>query len=54
MIKPELYSKSTVAKLLDVQHLIITNHLNKLIKWGINGHYVFNYVLSELELEKLI
>lgn len=51
LVKTELESKSTAAKLLDVQHLVITNHLNKLIKGGINGHYVFNHELSDLELK---
>ena len=38
VVKTELESKSAVAKLLAVQHLVITNHLDKLIKGGINGH----------------
>jgi hypothetical protein len=38
VVKPELESKSVVAKLLGVQHLVITNHIDKLIKGGINGH----------------
>lgn len=54
VIKTELESKSAVAKLLGVQHLVITNHLDKLIKGGINGHYVFNHELNDLKLEKLI
>nr|YP_009415182.1 hypothetical protein [Pseudopithomyces chartarum]ASL69827.1 hypothetical protein [Pseudopithomyces chartarum] len=54
VVKTELESKSAVAKLLGVQHLVITNHLDKLIKGGVNGHYVFNYELNDLELEKLI
>ena len=54
VVKTKLESKSTAAKLLDVQHLVITNHLNKLIKGGINGHYVFNHELSDLELKNLI
>ena len=32
VVKTELESKSAVAKLLGVQHLVITNHLDKLIK----------------------
>jgi len=51
VVKKELESKSTPAKLLDVQHLVITNHLNKLIKGGINGHSVFNHKLTDLELK---
>ena len=54
VVKTELESKSAVAKLLGVQHLVITNHLDKLIKGGINGHYIFNHELNDLELEKLI
>jgi hypothetical protein len=54
VVKTELESKSTAAKLLDVQHLVITDHLNKWIKGGINGHYVFNHELSDLELKNLI
>ena len=29
VVKTELQSKSAVAKLLDVQHLVITNYLDK-------------------------
>jgi len=29
VVKTKLESKSTVAKLLDVQYLVITNHLDK-------------------------
>ena len=54
VVKTELESKSAVAKLLGVQHLVITNHLDKLIKGGINGHYIFNHELNDLELEKFI
>ena len=54
VVKTELESKSAVAKLLQVQHLVITNHLNNWIKGGINGYYLFTHELSSLELEKLI
>jgi len=54
VVKTELESKSAAAKLLDVQHLVITNHLDKWIKGGINGHYLFSHELNTLELEKLI
>jgi len=54
VVKTELESKSAVAKLLGVQHLVITNHLDKLIKGGIYGHYIVNQELNDLELEKLI
>lgn len=54
VFKTELESKTAVAKLLDVQYLVITNHLDKLIKGGINGYYLFTHELSSLDLEKLI
>ena len=54
VIKTKLDSKTAVSKILCVQYLVITNHLNKLIKGGINGHYVFDHELNDLELEKLI
>lgn len=54
VVKTELESKSTVAKLSDVQHIVITYHLNKLIKGGIHSHYLFNHELINLELENLI
>lgn len=54
VVKTELESKSAVAKLLQVQHLVITNHLDNWIKGGINGYYLFTHDLSSLELEKLI
>ncbi len=53
VIKTELKSKSAAANLLNVQHLVITNHLDKWIKGGINGYYLFTNELSNLELEKL-
>ena len=52
VVKTELESKSAVAKLLGVQHLVITNHINKVIKEGILGHCVFNHELNDLELKK--
>jgi len=54
VVKTELESKSAVAKLLNVQYLVITNHLDKWIKGGINGYYLFTNELSSLDLEKLI
>ena len=54
VVKTELESKSAVAKLLDVQYLVITNHLDKWIKGGINGYYLFTHELSSLYLEKSI
>lgn len=47
-------SKSAVAKLLNIQFSIITNHLDGWKKGGINGNYIFSKELNSLELEKLI
>jgi len=49
VVKTELESKSAVAKLLEVQYLVITNHLDK---GGINGYYLFTHELSSLDLKK--
>ena len=54
IVKTELDSKSAAANLLNVQYLVITNHLDKWIKGGINGYYLFTNELSNKELEKLI
>jgi len=54
VVKTELESKSAVAKLLDVQYLVITNHLDKWIKGCVNGYYLFTHELSGIDLEKLI
>lgn len=53
VVKTHYESISKVAKLLNVQHLTINNHLDKWIKGGINGNYLFSYKLDSLELEKL-
>ena len=53
ILKTSYESKGAVAKLLNVQHGIITSHLDKWIKGGIRGNYVFSSVLDSLELEKL-
>lgn len=37
-----------------MQYLVITNHLDKWIKVGINGYYLFTHELSIPDLEKLI
>lgn len=37
VVKNELESKSAAANFLNVQHLVITNHLDRWIKGGING-----------------
>lgn len=54
IVKTTHKSKSAAAKLLNVQDRIITNHIDKWIKGGINGHYLFSYELDNLELEKLL
>lgn len=46
--------KGAVAKLLNVQYRIITNHIDKWIKGGIIGHYIFSSELDTKELEKLL
>lgn len=53
VVKTHYESIGKVAKLLNVQHLTINNHLDKWIKGGINGNYLFSYQLESLELEKL-
>lgn len=53
VVKTKYESKGKVAKLLNVQHITINNHLDKWIKGGINGNYLFSYELDSLELEKL-
>lgn len=54
IVKTTHKSKGAVAKLLNVQDRIITNHIDKWIKGGINGHYIFSYELDTIELEKLL
>lgn len=54
IVKTTHESKGAVAKLLNVQDRIITNHIDKWIKGGINGHYIFSYQLDTIELEKLL
>nr|YP_009268529.1 hypothetical protein [Beauveria malawiensis]AMD61755.1 hypothetical protein [Beauveria malawiensis] len=53
MVKNIYESKGAVAKLLNVQHRIITNHLDKWIKGGIEGKYLFTHEFSGVPLEKL-
>nr|UEX92771.1 hypothetical protein [Ophiocordyceps lanpingensis] len=53
IVKNTYESKGAVAKFLNVQHRIITNHLDKWIKGGIKGNYIFSYELDSLEIEKL-
>lgn len=54
IVKTTYESKGAVAKLLDVQHRTITNHLDRWIKGGIKGNYIFSSSLDSLELEKLM
>lgn len=50
IVKTTHKSKGVVAKLLNVQDRIITNHIDKWIKGGINGNYIFSYELDTIEL----
>ncbi len=54
LVKTTHKSKGAVAKLLNVQYRIITNHIDKWIKGGINGNYIFSSELDTIELEKLL
>lgn len=54
IVKTTYESKGAVAKLLNVQHGTITNHIDKWIKGGIRGNYIFSSELDSLELEKLM
>ena len=54
IVKTTYKSKSAVAKLLNVQHKTITDHIDKWIKEGINGNYLFSEQLDKLKLRKLM
>lgn len=54
IVKNTYESKGAVAKFLSVQHRILTNHMDKWIKGGIKGNYIFSYELNDIEIEKLI
>lgn len=54
IVKTTHKSKGAVAKLLNVHDRMINNHIDKWIKGGINGNYIFNYELDTKELEKLL
>lgn len=54
IVKTTYESKGVAAKFLNVQHGTITDHLDKWIKGGIKGNYIFSYELDNLELEKLM
>jgi hypothetical protein len=47
-------SKEAAARFLNVQARTITNHIDKWIKGGINGYYLFSKELNNIEKEKLI
>ena len=47
-------SKETCARFLNVQSRTITNHIDKWVKGGINGYYLFSKELNNIEKEKLI
>jgi len=47
-------SKEACAKFLNVQFRTITNHIDKWVKGGINGYYLFSKELNNIEKEKLI
>lgn len=53
IVKTKYESIGVVAKLLNVQHGTINGHLDKWIKGGINGNYIFSYEIDNLELDKL-
>ena len=44
-------SKEAVARCLNVQSRTITNHIDKWIKGGINGYYLFSKELNNIEKE---
>jgi hypothetical protein len=52
--KTRYESKGAVGKLLNVQFRTISDHLDKWIKGGIRGNYIFSSELDSLELEKLM
>ena len=47
-------SKEEAARFLNVQSRTITNHIDKWVKGGINGYYLFSKELNNIEKEKLI
>lgn len=54
IVKTSYKYKGAVAKLLNLQDRTITNHIDKWIKGGIKGNYIFSYELDTIELEKLL
>jgi hypothetical protein len=47
-------SKEAAARFLNVKAITITNHVDKWIKGGINGYYLFSRELNDIEKDKLI
>ena len=47
-------SKEEAARFLNVQARTITNHIDKWIKGGINGYYLFSQELNNIEKQKLL
>ena len=47
-------SKEEGARFLNVQARTITNHIDKWIKGGINGYYLFSKELNNIEKQKLL
>lgn len=54
IVKTTYESKGEVAKLLNLQHGTITNHIDKWIKGGIKGNYLFSRELDSQELTKIM
>lgn len=54
IVKTIYESKGAVAKLLNVQHKTITNHLDKFIKGGIINNYIFSNELDSFGLNRLM
>lgn len=54
IVKTVYESIGAVAKILNVHHTVINNHLDKWIKGGIEYNYLFSSELDSLELEKLM
>jgi len=53
VVKTTYDSIGAIAKILNVHHTVINNHLDKWIKGGLEGNYLFSSELDSLELEKL-
>lgn len=53
VVKTTYESIGAIAKILNVHHTVINNHLDKWIKGGLEGNYLFSSELDNLELEKL-